>query len=150
MRALREALNLPDALSDAYVAAALAEVAAEECRRSLRFAEAVRGRANELATQTASPAKPTRGAKSQPLPPLVPIRQLGGYREIDPFKPPDPPFIVQVFGHHQLARALQDYTLGMLKDAAAVIEREHPGTKPVSRSRKDDVIAYIVEHTPAE
>jgi len=149
-RVLREALNLPPGASDAHVLTALSEIAAEEGRRNPRFAEAVRGRAGELAAQHGSSVKPTKTTTSGALPPLVPVRQLGGFREIDPFKPPDPPFIVQVFGHHQLARALQDYTLDKLKQASAEIERQHPSTKPASRTRKADLIAYIVEHTPAE
>lgn len=149
-RAVREVLNLAPEVSDAHITTALAEVAAEESRRNPQFAGAVRERARELAQPSTSNARPARGAKPQPLPPLVPIRQISGYREIDPFKPPDPRFIVQVFGHHQLARALQDYSLSMLKETAVDTERTHPGTKPASRTRKADLIAYIVEHTPAE
>lgn len=147
-RALREALNLPPNMSDTHVLTALAEAAAEETRRNPQFAETVRSRAHEIAAQTASTAKPVRSAKSAPLPPLVPIRRIPDYHA-DPFNAPDPHFLVRLYGHDQLARALYDYTVDMLKETAAQLEREHPGTKPDNRGRRDALIAYIVEQTPA-
>jgi hypothetical protein len=81
-----------------------------------------------------------------PLPPLRPITTIPEYT-VNPSAPPDPQFLIRLCGRDQLTRALQDYTLNKLKQTAAVIERAHPGTKPANRSRIDDVIAYIVEHS---
>ena len=66
---------------------------------------------------------------------------------VDPFAPPDPHDIIRVYGYHQLGRALQDYTLDMLKQTADKVQAEHPGTKPKSRGSKAAVIAYIVEYS---
>jgi hypothetical protein len=79
------------------------------------------------------------------LEPLVAIRHTGG--DIDPFAPPDPQVLKYVYGADKLSRALQDYSIDKLKQAASVLERSYPGTKPANRSRRDALIAYIVEHS---
>ncbi len=146
---LREALNLPTIVGDTTIlGTVLAEVAAEEGMRNPQFASEVRRRYEEAMTQR----KPVRVATGQvqELPPLVPIRRIeGGYKR-DPFLPPDPAYLVQLYGRHQLVRALQDYLVDSLKQTAAQIERQHPGTKPSNRGRKDALIAYIVAHAPDE
>jgi hypothetical protein len=80
------------------------------------------------------------------LPPLVPIRRIEGYRA-NPFAPPDPQFLIQLYGTHQLDRALQDYTLDMLKETATKVQADHPGTKPGSKAKKQSVIDYIVQYS---
>jgi len=77
----------------------------------------------------------------------VPIRRDLPYRAIDPTAPPDPKWLTMAYGHHQLARALQDYTLDMLKMTADRVQAEHPGTRPANRGRKAAVIAYIVQYS---
>jgi hypothetical protein len=67
--------------------------------------------------------------------------------QINPFAPPDPHEIIDVYGYHQLGRALQDYTLDMLKQTAAKVQAEHPDTKPKSKSSKAAVIDYIVQYS---
>ncbi len=149
-RSLREALNLPADASDASImGTALAEAAAREIRRNPQFASEVRRTYDELAAmrrQSGTSSQP----KAQQVPPLVPIRTDLPYRKSDPYAPPDPAYLIQAYGRHQLPPALQDYTVEKLKMTAAALERQYPGTKPVNRGRKDALIAYIVEHTPAE
>jgi len=141
---LRDALRLPTCEGDANAfTIALAEVAANESSRNPRFAEAVRARYKELTAQRNVPAS---RAKSPPLAELVPIRRIEGYRA-DPFSPPDPQFLTHLYGLSQLPNALEYYRLEMLKEAAAKIEREHPGTRPTSRSSKAAVIDYIVKYS---
>ena len=143
---LRQTLELPATEGDAMVfGAALAEIASEESMCNTRFADAVRERYRELLAQ--QPAPKPKGARSrEPLPPLVPIRRIEGYRA-DPFSPPDPQFLVQLYGYSQLDRALQDYTPDMLKEAAAKVQQDHPGTKPTSKAAKQALIDYIVKYT---
>jgi hypothetical protein len=52
-----------------------------------------------------------------------------------------------VYGNDKLGRALQNYTLDMLKQTADMVQAAHPGTKPKSKSSKAAVIDYIVEHS---
>jgi hypothetical protein len=140
---LRQSLNLPVVDGDAFAfGAALAEIAAEESTRNTRFADALRARYQDFIAQ--QPAA-KRGTSKAELPPLVPIRRMEGYRA-DPFSPPSPQFLTQLYGEHQLDRALQDYTLDMLKETSAKIEAAHPGTKPRSKSSKQAVIDYIVRY----
>ena len=80
------------------------------------------------------------------LPRLVLIRHSEGYRA-DLFSPPDPHFLTQLYGDRQLDRALQDYTLDMLNEAAAKVQQDHPGAKPTSKASKQAVIDYIVRYS---
>jgi hypothetical protein len=76
---------------------------------------------------------------------LVPIRRDLPWHPIDPFAPPDPAYLIQVYRSHQLDRALQEYTLPILKRTADVVQAAHPGTKPRNKSVKQSVIDYIVQ-----
>lgn len=146
-RSLREALQLPGDVSDTTIlGTAVAEVAARESRRNTEFASQVRKVYDELAAMKRSRTVRT-GDRKQDLPPLVPIRTDLGFRKIDPFAPPDPRWLIQVYGTHQLARALHDYSLDDLKRTADSIQIQHPGTKPTSRASKQAVIAYIVRYS---
>lgn len=141
-RNLREAMRLPTNPGDTTILGmALAEVAAVEGRRNPQFASEVRRRYEELQGQQRQ--RQTR----EELPPLKPVRTDLPWRPIDPAAPPDPQFLIQVYGRHQLGRALQEYTVAILKRTAAVIERQNPGTKPANRGRKEPLIAYILEHS---
>src|SRR5215813_15174701 len=113
---LREAMHLPTHAGDTVILGmALAEAAAEEGKRNPTFAAEVRRRYEELAASRRSST-----TKAQ-LPPLIAIRHDLGYREVNPFAPPDPAWLTQVYGSHQLGRALQEYTLDILKRTADVV-----------------------------
>lgn len=151
-RSLHDSLHLPSEMNDpAVLSTALAEVVADENRRSPnpRFALAVRQRYSELLLARSATTRSSKSKES--LPPLVPLeRPAGQYAtriRLDPFAPPDPAAIVRVYGRAQLERALQDYMLDSLKETAALIEREHPGTKPTNRGQKQSVIDYIVKYS---
>jgi hypothetical protein len=142
-RNLREAMRLPTNAGDTGIlSTALAEAAAEEGRQNPRFAGEVRRRYEALLGER-RPAPQPRGA----LPPLKPVRTDLPFRLIDPFAPPDPQFLIQVYGRHQLEQALARYSVSVLKRTVAVIERQHPSTKPTNRGRKDAVISYIVKYS---
>lgn len=147
-RYLRDALHLAPDLNDlSILSTAVAEEAALECGRNSQFATGVRQRYDEMMALRTKTRKPVR-IKPE-LPPLVPVghMQPGEHIAIDPFAPPDPGFLTRVYGRAQLGRALVDYTLDMLKQTAAQVEANNPGTKPANRGRKDALIAYIVEYS---
>jgi len=147
-RQLRDALNLPTDLTDsAILGTALAEVAVEESRANPALASRIRQRYLDIASLRKPTAQNGARRRAEPLPPLVPIRRDTAIRDIDAEKAPDPKFLIYVYGYAQLNRALQDYTLDMLKQTAAKVQDEHPGTKPRSKSSKAAVIDYIVEYT---
>jgi hypothetical protein len=145
-RSLREALCLPTDLSDTTVlGTALAEVAAEEIWHNPTFSANLRSRYDELIAVRGRPTKRGSRQTKDVLPPLVPVGQLNGY-VVDPVAAPDPHFLILLYGHHQLKRALQDYSLDMLKRTADELQQRYPGTRPTNRSRRKAVIAYIIEY----
>lgn len=147
---LRDVLGLSGNPSDITIlSTALAEIAAEEGRRNAGFATAVRRRYDEIVSLRGSLTKRNSAAKAQEnLEPLKPIRRFERPLSINPFGPVNARYLSQLYGYDKLPRALQPYTRDRLKATAAVIESEHPGTKPTNRGTKDALIAYIVAHTP--
>jgi hypothetical protein len=113
---LRDALNIPPDLGDgAILGTALAEAAVREMGRNPAFGREVREAYSELMQlQSSSAPRPTRQGRTQE--PLVPLRHTDA--EIDPFAPPDPRELMYVYGNDKLGRALQNYTLDMLKQTA--------------------------------
>jgi len=75
---------------------------------------------------------------------LVPIVSPDDARQ-NPFGALDPYELLRMYGIGQLRAALSRYSLTKLKEATALVEQKNPGNKPKSRSRKDDVIDYVVE-----
>ena len=143
---LNDTLRLSASCSDAkLLGTAVAEIVAEESARNPQLASRIRARYDELVSMRGAQRAALR--KTEQLPPLVLIRRDLPYRHSDPSAPPDPKWLTMAYGHDQLARALQDYTLDMLKQTADKVQAEHPGTKPNSRSSKAAVIDYIVEYS---
>jgi|SRR5579872_89378 len=138
---LRELLGLDDLN---LLAIALAETAADEIGRNTSFSERVRHSYQELA-QIKSKPKASKARTSRPATKLVPIAHIDD-AVVDPYAPPDPNFLLRLYGPAQLRAALEDYTLDKLKEAAVSIQQKYPGTKPKSKASKAAVIDYIVEH----
>jgi len=147
-RRLNDALGLSADLSDAkLLGTALAEIVVEESARNRPLATRIRVRYDELSAMRGAPKTVGPGKNTDQLPALVLIRRDLPYRQSDPSAPPDPKWLTLAYGHHQLARALQDYTLDMLKMTADRVQAEHPGTRPANRGRKAAVIDYIVKYS---
>lgn len=139
-RKLREMLGLSTSTSDTtLLSTALAEAAA----RSPQFASEVRKVYDELVAIQGQSSRYGQ-SKAQLLEPLVPLRYTGV--DPDPYSAPNPQTLIYVYGANKLGRALQDYTLEMLKQTSAKIEAAHPGTKPRSKANKQSVIDYIVQY----
>ncbi|HUY78772.1 MAG TPA: hypothetical protein VMV29_18510 [Ktedonobacterales bacterium] len=146
-----EALRATD---EKRMAAALAEIAAEEMARNPSFALRVRSRYEAL-----EPPKKTRAAKAlkdpqkpklPPAPraatePLVAIKPSVDY-QIDVARPLDPYEILEYFGAHQLPLAFDSQHLTTLRDSATFVEDRHPGTKPKGRATREKLFAYIMQY----
>jgi hypothetical protein len=91
-----------------------------------------------------SAPRPSARPKSEPLPPLIPIRHDLPLQKSDPYSPPNPAYLVLAYGRSQLTRALQDYAVDSLKQTSAQFEIRFPGTKPTNRGQRAALIAYIV------
>jgi hypothetical protein len=120
------------------LAVALTEAAAEEVVRNRTFANRVRTLYAEIPTST----RKVIGATALDSD-LVPIRRIEG-RAFDPAAPLDPYFLLDLYGPHQLEKALNLFPTVKLKEASAKVEQQHLGTKPENRGSKAALVAYIV------
>jgi hypothetical protein len=148
-RRLRDALQLAPDLNDATVlGTALAEYMAERSRTDPHIAQELRRRYDELMALGGGRAR-RASRQTETLPPLVAVGHMepGERLTINPAAPPDPRFLIRVYGREQLARALQPYMVEMLKETAEQVEREHPGTKPTNRGQRKALIDYIVRYS---
>jgi hypothetical protein len=119
----------------------IAKLAQQLAQTRSEYAAHQRGETVAKATKTTTRTATPREA------PLVPIRRDLPFRDLDASAPPDPAYIIQAYGAHQLARALHDYGVDALKLTAANVEAKHPGTKPTNRGQKKPLIDYIVKHS---
>lgn len=124
------------------VGIALAVAAAEELDYNTVFAARVRMAYSRLSASTATRARP-RTSKALEVA-IVPIKHVEGF-QLNPAAPLDPYLVYEAYGANQLPVALDLFPLAKLKEASALVEQRCPGTKPTNRSKKDAVIAYIVD-----
>jgi hypothetical protein len=128
------------------LSAAIAEAAVKEARANPAFAERVRTLYQEFAPTKEAATPKGKQPSERPKTKLkaTPIARVEGYIP-DPYGPLDPSYMLKIYGPDQLPLALDDHTLDQLKVAADNLMKTHPGTKPKTKSKKADVIAYIVE-----
>lgn len=132
-----EALGLEDTKR---LSAALTIAAAEGVRKNPAFASHVRFLYEDMAPKRATPKRVKVAADVE----LIPVKQVEGV--LNPAAAPDPYFLLELYGAHQLRLALQRYTATRLKEAVVLVQERHPGTKPKGRATKETMIDYIVEH----
>jgi hypothetical protein len=132
------------------VSAALAEAAAEAVRRDSLFAARVRIIYNQMtpAPATHRTTTPGRGTRAAPDVELVPIKQVEGWF-LNPGAPPDPYFLMELYGPKQLPLALQRYTVARLREAVELVQQRNPGTRPSGKTRQY-LVDYIVEHVSGQ
>ncbi len=163
-RALAHAqATLPEGTNGKLLQAVLLEVAATALADDPAFAARVRARYAEVAPpptrratkrgDSSSGGTGRRAPRATPkvsdlLEPLVPIKHIPNY-EITVEGPLDPYLLLEVFGAHQLARALNQRSPADLQKAVALVQARHPGTGPErstsGKASKPALIAYIVE-----
>lgn len=142
VRLASEHLGLDDAKR---LGAALAESAAEWVRRDPAFVARVHALYAETAPRPkASGNGARRQTRAAPDVELRPLKQIDGV--LNPAAPPDPYFLLDLYGPDQLPLALQRYTAVRLREAAKQVQGRHPGTKPSGTSRQqmvDYIMAYV-------
>jgi hypothetical protein len=140
--ALCEALGLvvnPSELK--YLTVALAQAATEEVAANGTLAARIRELYLSLLPQKTVASKRTSGPKSWEVK-LTPVGDMDESL-IDPYGPPDPFGLQQLYGNDQLQLALERYTPARLRGAVAIVQERFPGTRPKSTSQAA-VIEYIV------
>ncbi len=127
-----------------WLGAALAEAAADGVERNTAFAAQVRALYESMV-----PPRPIkepsrrRGGRAAPDVELVPIKQMDVF--INPAAPPDPYFLLELYGPAQLPLALSRNTAPRLREAVKMVKERNPGTRP-NGTNSAALIDYIVEH----
>ncbi len=130
-----------------YLSLALTQAATAEASQNEDFAERVRSLYQSLvpAKATREPSSRgssrARGSKGWDVK-LTPIGTVDDAL-LDPYGPPNPFALQQLYGDEQLPLALGRYTPAKLKDAVAVVQQRYPGSKP-KKMTKASIIEYIV------
>jgi hypothetical protein len=145
--------TMPEATNAKLLQAVLLEEAAAALTADSAFAARVHQRYAQLAAPAARPKTP-RGAgsrTSRPTPkvsdflePLVPIKRIPNY-EITLAGPLDPYLLLEVFGPHQIERALGQRSPADVRKAVAILRERNPDTQPPPKATKAQLIAFIVE-----
>jgi hypothetical protein len=125
-----------------YLALALTQVATDEAARNADFATRIRTAYLSLLPQKGSASRRAPGNSSK----KVQLTPIGDMDEslIDPYGPPNPFGLQQLYGDEQLALALNRYAPARLRGAVPIVQERYPGTKPTSMS-KAAIIEYIVK-----
>lgn len=129
------------------LASVLMEVASEEVERNSRFADRVRVLYNAL-----TPAKPQASTRGRPklLPAdIKPIKHVEG-RPFDIGAPPDPYFLLEIFGAAQLPRVLKLYSNDGLLEAVKIVQERNPAAKLKGKSKTKTVLVdFLVREVSA-
>jgi hypothetical protein len=141
------------------LSAAVAVAAAEEIARDAMFAQKIRRLFEDM-----TPSRRAKSPKGTPSPQASP-RQKKTMDEIlandgltpitdhidhkyDPSAPPDPKFLLQLYGSAQLYKALDRFSTEALRRTIAVMVKEQPGlAKPKAKATKEEIIEFIIAHT---
>jgi hypothetical protein len=126
-----------------HLAAALTEAAADEIPHNHDFAARILTLFRELAVASGHATSSRLAAMKVVEQKLEPVGHVD-LTLLGPDKPLDPYVLRQLYGNTQLRLALQGRSVAALKLATAIVERQHPGTKPTSRTQKAALIDYIV------
>lgn len=130
-----------------YLALALMQVATDEITKNSEFGERVRTAHLELIPQpkvkktSSKSGSGNSGSKSW----QIKLTPIGTADEslLDPYGPPNPLALQQIYGDEQLPLALQRYEPAALKEALPIVQNRYPGTKP-KKLTKAGIIDYIV------
>jgi len=130
-----------------YLALALMQVATHESVQNSQFAERVRSAYLDLV-----PPPKVKRASSKPhsgstglKPWQIKLTPIGTTDEslLDPYGPPNPFALQQIYGDEQLPLALERYSPAQLKAALPLVQGRYPGTKP-KKLTKVGIIDYFV------
>ena len=145
MEALWRAVESLEASDPKRLASVLVEIASDEIEQNSRFASSVRVLYNALEPVKKATTTTAKSKKTKRLPEdLVPMRHVN-VADFDLGAPPDPYFLLEVFGAEQFPRVLKEYSPAALKEAVEIVQEHQPGTQPLKQT-KPSLIEYIVTH----
>lgn len=124
---------------DAALVAAVELMAEWLC--DIEMGERFRERYSEIERLNSEKKKP----KPAPRPKLVPISGPD-LDHFNPYAKPDPYKLLDWYGHKQFRALLDDFTPQSLRDLVAAVQLREPDAKPASRSKKQDMVDFVVAH----
>lgn len=129
-----------------FLALALMQVATQRIQQDTTFADQVRTAYQSLLPAPKvgrSGASASPGAVKSWQVKLIPIGRADDSL-LDPYGPPNPFALQQIYGDEQLALALGRHTPAELRESVLFVQQRYPGTKP-KKMTKAGIIDYIVE-----
>ena len=87
--------------------------------------------------------------KKKPEPTVTPAPVPIAGPDLDhhnPYAKPDPYKLLEWYGHDQFRAVIVSQTSKTLRDFVDAVQAREPGAKPASRSKKPDMVEFIVEH----
>jgi len=137
---LSEYLELPD---QKVLMTALLHAAEEEARHNSRFVSIIKT-FYEAQTHSAKQKEPFMEKLKPSSILLKPIKPVENY-DVDPSKPHDPYYMLDIYGPDQFTTLLQTLTLPELKASAAIVQKRE-GNKPESFAKRAAIISYLVDN----
>jgi len=125
------------------LSAALSIAAAEEIASNRTFASRVKDLFTSLAPKKEIVSKSKKKIVTIEDDGLVPIT-TGINFDFNPLAPPDPDFLVKLYGVQQLPKALNRYGTPRLKEVVKTLVTTKSAPKLKSKATRDDIINYIV------
>jgi hypothetical protein len=123
---------------EAAITAAL-EAVNERLAWDTAFQQTMRQKYEDLEALSKPKAKPDLGPVPKPMNPVA-------FGEYNPYGRFDPYQLLREYGPHQLRAVLVRGTPRDLREAVDLVRAREPSTKPASRTKKADMIDYIVEY----
>lgn len=121
------------------VTAAL-EAVSERLIRDAEFQQSFRRAYEELATLGA----PKQNGTGSPVPRPKPAS--AGTPRYNPLAKLNPYDMAQRYEHSDLRAVLENISQALLREGVDTVQSRNPGTKPASRTKKADMVDYIIEH----
>ena len=118
---------------------ALVEMVNEQLAGDEAFQQSLRQRYQELEALGAAKQKAARAISPVPINPPS-LDEYTPYGKFNPYT------TLREYGPAQLRAVLELSTLRDLKEAVDMVQAREPGTKPASRSKKADMVDYLMEH----
>lgn len=119
--------------------------ALEVVNERLVWDTALQQRISEKYGELTAPRSTVRSSRpSGPAPkPVTSGDRPAGIRTVEKL---DPYRVLADFGRDRLRAVLERDTQQRLRTAVDAVQERNPGTKPATRTKKDDMVDYIVEH----
>ena len=124
---------------DIAITAAL-ELVSERLAGDAAWQQNFRQRYDELQALVKSKAETARTPVPRPKPASASTPRFHPLAKLNPYD------MAERYEHSELRTVLENASQALLREAVDVVQSREPGTRPAGRTKKADMIDYIVEH----